>query len=470
MDIITILRTIFSYSLLALAGIGILIPVYAGAFLLYKKIFHGSRTLSVKQWSALVLLSAWLLLVLGLTTFSRGANFTGTINTSLFSGYVNAWHEWSYTELQLIIFNMLMFAPLGFLLPFLSQKGEKFRFTCLVSFLVTFLIEVLQLITGRGIFELDDLLHNFVGSIFGYFVIMFFLTSFRRKGLEWKSLVKALVLPFIFVIGIGCAIAVYNGQEYGNMPIIPAEKQNMSAISIENEAVFSEGKDSACVYRNPRANDSQYRETIAQAVEALTDIEFKAVRRDGKNHVYVSNSSNIQLTILTNSGEWNYNTWSYDTVELTEAETLAKRNELEEWMKQYNLLPDGMIFSVQDGSILRWDAPTMNGNYPQDDFALGSIMVAYNQSGEISSFHYNVITHEYIENVTLMSEKDAYLDIMDGNFEQYTPFEKEDNLVVKDCRLDYTYDTKGFYRPVYRFSGYINQADYPWEAIVSAME
>ena len=69
------------------------------------------------------------------------------------------------------------------------------------------------------------------------------------------------------------------------------------------------------------------------------------------SHVYVSNSSNIQLTILTNSGEWNYNTWSYDTVELTEAETLAKRNELEEWMKQYNLLPDGMIFSVQDGSI-----------------------------------------------------------------------------------------------------------------------
>ena len=39
-------------------------------------------------------------------------------------------------------------------------------------------------------------------------------------------------------------------------------------------------------------------------------------------------------------------------------------------------------------------------------------MVAYNQSGEISSFHYNVITHEYIENVTLISEKDAYLDIM----------------------------------------------------------
>lgn len=50
MDSITILRTIFRCSLLALAGIGTLIPIYAGVFLLYKKRFHGSRTLSVKQF------------------------------------------------------------------------------------------------------------------------------------------------------------------------------------------------------------------------------------------------------------------------------------------------------------------------------------------------------------------------------------------------------------------------------------
>lgn len=145
MDIITISRTIFRYSLLALAGIGILIPIYAGAFLLYKKIFHGSRILSVKQWSALVLLSAWLLLVLGLTTFSRGANFTGTINTSLFSSYVNAWHEWSYTELQLIIFNMLMFAPLGFLLPFCPRKAKNFASPVWCLFWLLFLLRCCNL-------------------------------------------------------------------------------------------------------------------------------------------------------------------------------------------------------------------------------------------------------------------------------------------------------------------------------------
>ena len=47
-------------------------------------------------------------------------NRTASINTSLFSGYINARNEWSYTELQLTILNMLMFAPQGFFYPILS--------------------------------------------------------------------------------------------------------------------------------------------------------------------------------------------------------------------------------------------------------------------------------------------------------------------------------------------------------------
>jgi len=133
MDIYTILSMIFKYLLLALGGIAILIPLYAAGFLIYKKVFHGTKKLHIGQWISLILLSGWLLLVLGLTTFSRGANFGGSINLSLFSGYVNAWHEWSYSELQLIIFNMLMFAPLGFLLPFFNEAWRKISL-CLPDF------------------------------------------------------------------------------------------------------------------------------------------------------------------------------------------------------------------------------------------------------------------------------------------------------------------------------------------------
>ena len=90
---------------------------------------------------------------------------------------------------------MLMFSPLGFLLPFLAKKCEKLSVTCIVSFLVTLSIEVLQLITGRRFFGFDDLLHNFVGSIFGYFVSVFILEITRNRKLRIKPLLRMLAIP-----------------------------------------------------------------------------------------------------------------------------------------------------------------------------------------------------------------------------------------------------------------------------------
>lgn len=72
MDIYTMVSTIFKYLLLALDGIAALVPLYAAGFLIYKKMFHGTKKLQIGQWISLILLSGWLLLVLGLTTFSRG--------------------------------------------------------------------------------------------------------------------------------------------------------------------------------------------------------------------------------------------------------------------------------------------------------------------------------------------------------------------------------------------------------------
>lgn len=90
--------------------------------------FHGKRNFTKKQWIVLVLISSWLIVVFGLTTFIRGANFTGSINISFFTSYNNAWNQWSLKEFQLIIFNILMFTPLEFLLPLLSKKRRKISY------------------------------------------------------------------------------------------------------------------------------------------------------------------------------------------------------------------------------------------------------------------------------------------------------------------------------------------------------
>ena len=115
MDIITISSALFKWGTIAAGGGAILFIILLIGNLIYKRVYPGGKTLRKGQWVALFFLACWFLLVLSLTILSRGASYTGSTNITFFSGYINAWNQWSTSEFQLIIFNMLMFAPLGFL-------------------------------------------------------------------------------------------------------------------------------------------------------------------------------------------------------------------------------------------------------------------------------------------------------------------------------------------------------------------
>jgi len=70
--------------------------------------------------------------------------------------------------------NLLLFMPLGALLPLYFQviKGKPGKFWQYTVFIVLTLIfvEITQLITRRGIFDIDDILLNLLGAIIGLFL------------------------------------------------------------------------------------------------------------------------------------------------------------------------------------------------------------------------------------------------------------------------------------------------------------
>ena len=81
---------------------------------------------------------------------------------------------WSYRAiaagrrylLYLNLSNVLVFIPVGLMLPWAWPKAGFFRalgFGALFSLFG----ELLQLATGKGLFELDDLFHNTVGTLIG---------------------------------------------------------------------------------------------------------------------------------------------------------------------------------------------------------------------------------------------------------------------------------------------------------------
>ena len=83
------------------------------------------------------------------------------------------------------LLNMLLFVPFGCLLPYnislwRSDKGDRivqFKTILLCGLLVSLTIEICQLVFKVGVFEVDDLVKNTMGTGLGY---VFFLILSRR--------------------------------------------------------------------------------------------------------------------------------------------------------------------------------------------------------------------------------------------------------------------------------------------------
>ena len=475
MDIITILQALLRWGIPALAGGIVVFLLLASAYLIYKKVFHGKKTITKMQAICTVLLCCWLLLVFGLTSLSRGGNYTGEFNIDFFSGYISAWNNWSIIELQLIIFNILMFAPLGFLLPLLWKKAERLGVTLAVSLCLTVLIEVIQLLTGTGIFELDDLFHNTIGSLFGYFCIMAILTPIKEKTIRFAPLAKVLMIPCVVTFILGAVFWVYNRQPYGNMDILPAVKQNMSVVQIATELKLSDKDTSVSIYKNEYAEDKDYIHGVQSGLSELENVTFSGVtRREDENYVYTgmdANGNEFQMNFFFRSGQWSYTTYAESVAMLTAETAEQYRNRYEAWMKENNLLPDNAEFSVQNNNTLRWDvAPKQNISRGDKAFQNGSVMMQFDNNGTLIDLSYQISWNEYVITEDIISAQEAYSQIEDGNFEQYVPFQQGDVLHIEECELTYTYDTKGFYQPVYQFRGYINSTENPWTCQIPALK
>ncbi|MDW2800886.1 VanZ family protein [Clostridium boliviensis] len=77
--------------------------------------------------------------------------------------YITEW--WS---LKNIIGNIILFIPLGFLVPLIYINAQRFYKTFLIIFLSVLLIETFQLFTVLGVFDIDDIILNCTGGIIGY--------------------------------------------------------------------------------------------------------------------------------------------------------------------------------------------------------------------------------------------------------------------------------------------------------------
>ncbi len=70
-----------------------------------------------------------------------------------------------------LIGNILIFVPAGFFVPILWKTKRGFVFTVCVTFWMSLIVEILQLLLRVGSFDVDDLLLNTLGGVVGYFLL-----------------------------------------------------------------------------------------------------------------------------------------------------------------------------------------------------------------------------------------------------------------------------------------------------------
>lgn len=81
-----------------------------------------------------------------------------------------------------ILLNIALFVPIGFLLGGMMQKGIVK--VLLIGCVLSSLIELLQLASGRGLCETNDVIHNTVGCMVGYCLAMLLYKRTKNIGFE----------------------------------------------------------------------------------------------------------------------------------------------------------------------------------------------------------------------------------------------------------------------------------------------
>ena len=429
--------------ILVLAGWGIAYK------LIYKTVFHGKKRLTVKTAFSHGLFLA-VILVIVYVTLLRGQFYGGIPSLIPFSSYRLAWYQFNGAEWRNLILNICMFIPFGFMLPAANERFRKAWKTYLAGFAFTLLIETLQLILKRGIFETDDLINNFLGTVIGY---GFFSMAFAIRNRRFSKKILVLQTPFLLVLlSFALIFTIYSRKELGNMVYEYTSGHKMPEVSVSGEIVLSSEEAVGNIYQAEIATVEETHR-LAEEIFALQGDTIDESRTDiyDNTAVYYSEESGLSLWI-----DYKGSTVDYTNFELafprdgskckylSGADEQTVRGALE---KIGFTVPEQAAYAEKDGTYL-FDA---DGVLAGDQYCIGKVSCRLNEQGIVTDMDYNVVMCELAGQVPLISTQEAYDLLRGGTFCYWYCVPEDRPLTVTGVELVYFADTKGFYQPLYRF-------------------
>lgn len=451
MRISAIIKIALNYFLLGIIGLAFVSILFViGYFLIYRKLLKGTKTLKIKQFILYEILLIYIIVVLGATLGIRHPMNHTNINAHLFSSYNEAWNSFSSSEWRNIILNIMMFVPLGFLIPLMSKRFQTWWITYLVGLFSTILLELIQLVTGRGIFELDDIFNNTLGCMIGYGIVMIFISFFsdKEKQLKNKGLIlTCLQIPLcIAIVAFSIIFINYAKQELGNLSQAYSYKQDISNINITTKVKFDTQPKKAYVYKTIIGTKEDTLK-IANKIFSIVNAEIDESQNDIYDNTIIYHSKNKNYSVWVDY--LGLTTWYNDStqVKYKEKEGLTYK-EVKDLLGMFDIkLPEKIYFTEKGKGSYNVSVNMVNMGAA---FIDGELTCTINDTNTISNFKNNIISYTPYKEYEIISEQEAYDIILQGKFKLYS-LEQRHKIEIKDVRLIYKIDSKGFKQPVYEF-------------------
>lgn len=434
----------------------------AGYFIVYKKVMKGQKRIRplTAVWAGVFL--CYLIVMLSATLLDRFSGWTSGRIIPLFYSYREAWYSFSGADWRNIVLNILLFVPLGFLLPLGIRRCRRFWVTYLIGFAVTVLIESAQLILRRGVVEADDILNNFLGTMIGYGCYMLFqgiLSAVQRR----KFNVFRMAAAQIPLVAVGLAFAgivlMYDHQELGNLNVGFVNRIDLSSAQVTTEETYSSESGTAAVYKVPVYTEEETR-NMAEKFFAGLGQTLDETRTDlyEETAIYYSTEQN-SLWINYSGGTMDYTDFSAIYGDDLEAETIsqaisgADEATVREALLTYGIdLPENAEFQEMEGQAGGYTF-TVSQQREGDRLYDGTLTCTLYEDGKLGDISNNIITCEKYKDFPVISEEAAWEQIREGYFQVYLEEGRQiRELTTGPVTMKYMTDSKGYYQPVYAFT------------------
>lgn len=461
MQLAYVMRLAKQYMALGAIGMFAAILVMVLFSLLYQRKYDlKDRKLAWSNFVATGLLIGYLIIVAGATLLSRGRYETSLAQLKLFETYQEAWYDADMVGWRNLVLNILMFVPIGFLLPFTLKPFRKWWMTYIGGFIVTFLIESTQYIFRCGVFQTDDLLNNLLGTMIGYggfCIVILIKNSILHRNVQWRRTICSQIPLVVTVISFLTIFCVYQAKEYGNLSCENINTYKKVSITEAPNLEVSE-KEKEIMIRKLHVYSKEEVLELARSIFWQTGLQLNASDSSFYDTRATLYSKNRQAAIWVNyqGGTFDYENYSqqYDSHgNPIIVNACATRQRVEKAVKELGVtVPTNATFENQGNGYYKFNLEQSEAK----DTAAGFITCCYTVNDMISTLHYYMIETVSYKKCQMYSTQEILQQLKSGKFfkveteaEEQIDMAKVKKIEVESIQQNLLLDSKGYFRPVF---------------------